>query len=70
MNWNKALADIASCIALLAAMPYELGQLATLFPPQWKPWLAGVGAAAAIFLRLYNARHPQPPTNENLPPNR
>ncbi len=44
--------DVAAFLALVAAVPYELGELATIISPELKGWIAGIGATAALLLRL------------------
>lgn len=56
-------------LTVLAALPYELGKVATVvFPPEWKPYVAGIGTLAATilgilrpFLRSPNLPPPEPP---------
>lgn len=70
MNWTKLSAALASFVTVLAMMPYELGQIATVFPPAWKPYLTVIGALATVFLRLYNSNEKPPTPPSDLPPNR
>jgi len=54
MNANKlgTLGDITAALTVLAALPYELGQVTELIPAQLKPWVAGIGILATLALRL------------------
>jgi len=58
-NWRTTLTGygtaILATLAALAAAPYELGDLATIIPPEWKARLFAVSAAAAFVLKLVNA---------------
>ena len=45
--------DIVAAITLLSMVPYELGSLGVVVPPEFKPWVAGIGIGATIVLRLW-----------------
>ena len=40
---------------MLAALPYTLGDIATVIPPEWKPKVVIVGLVATIGLRFWSA---------------
>jgi len=61
INWKQVGVAVASVLAALSALPYSLGDIATVIPPAWKPKLFVVSAAAAIALRLWNAATIPPP---------
>lgn len=44
--------DITAGLTLLAALPYELGDLGVVVPVQLKPWVTGAGIVATVTLRL------------------
>lgn len=44
--------DITTGLTLLAALPYEIGQLGVIIPPDLKPWVTGAGLLATLALRL------------------
>ena len=58
-NWRTTLSGWGSAImgllAALAAAPYQLGDIATIVPPQWKEKLFAASAIAAFLLRCVNA---------------
>jgi hypothetical protein len=70
MNWSKLAATLLSFIGAIAAMPYELGQVALLFPPAYKPWFAFGGFLAAAIIRSINSNEKPPTPPADLPPNR
>lgn len=37
-------------LTVLAALPYELGTIATVIPPAWKPWVVFAGIVAKLIL--------------------
>lgn len=55
-NWRTTLTGILSSLTalltILAALPYELGDAATIFPPEWKARIAVTGALATAILRV------------------
>lgn len=52
MNPNIAKRLDYTCLVLtvMAALPYELGTLATVIPPAWKPYVAFAGLVAKLIL--------------------
>jgi hypothetical protein len=58
-NWRTTLTGwgsaITSTLTLLAAMPYEIEELGTIIPPEWKAKVAAVGLIATFLLRLIHA---------------
>lgn len=43
---TKLIPAIATVCAILAAAPYELGEVATLIAPEWKPMILKISIAA------------------------
>lgn len=41
---------IVSALTIMAIMPYENGQIATIIPPAWKPYVAAAGVIAKLIL--------------------
>lgn len=58
MKTNIAAA-FTSLLTVLAIVPYELGALATIIPPDWKAPIAAVGVLATAILRVLHK--PVPP---------
>lgn len=58
-NWRTTLTGwgsaFAGLLAALAAAPYQLGEVATIIPPQWKEKLFAGAAIAAFLLRCWNS---------------
>lgn len=58
-NWRTTLSGwgfaLSGLLAALAAAPYELGAVAEIVPPEWKPVIFKVSAVAAFLLKLINA---------------
>ena len=46
------LSDLTATLTILAALPYELGEMANVLPPEWKKWVAIIGACATLGLRI------------------
>lgn len=44
-----------SLLTILAALPYETGGMANLFPVEWKPTILAVSAISALALRIWNS---------------
>ena len=59
MNWKTTLsgtlAAIVATLTVLAALPYSLGEIAEIFPDEWKPKIVTVGLLATLVLRIINA---------------
>ena len=64
------LALVASIVlTVLAALPYQLGEVATVIPPAWKPVIALVGVIASTVLGVIRPYMPSPhaPANPSEP---
>lgn len=59
INWRSLGAAVTSALTILAALPYELGKVATVIPSEWKPWVATIGVIATVILRSLNATRKQ-----------
>lgn len=46
---------------MLAALPYELGEAATIIPPAWKARIVVVGLIATLILRAISSAQTPPP---------
>lgn len=46
-------------LAMLAALPYSLGDIATIIPPAWKGHVAIAALIAAFLLRAINSIKPK-----------
>ncbi len=77
VNWKLALstftADASIILAALAALPYSLGDMATVIPPDWKPWIVKVSLIAAALMKLLNfvlrlLQLPVPSLPQNMQP--
>jgi hypothetical protein len=55
INWRSLGAAFFAAVTMLAALPYTLGDLATVIPPAAKPWVAGISLVAAFILRSINS---------------
>ena len=55
MNKVKLASAITSFLTVLAALPYELGDAATLIPASWKAPVALLSAIATVILRSFTA---------------
>lgn len=57
-NWRTTAsaigAGITSLLTILAALPLELGEVATIIPAEWKAKVVVAGAAATLILRIVN----------------
>lgn len=57
-NWRTTAsaigAGIFSLLTVLAALPLELGEIATIIPPEWKAKVVVASAAATLILRIIN----------------
>lgn len=58
-NWKTAVSGIGSALfaslTVLAALPYDLGGVALLIPPEWKAKVVVAGTVAAFVLRVWNS---------------
>lgn len=52
LSWSNVSAALLALVTLLAAVPYEAGWVATLFPPAAKPWIFIIGAGSTAVVRL------------------
>ena len=52
-------AAIFGALTILAALPYTLGDLATIIPPTWKPKIVMVGLVSTVGLRIWNSIVPK-----------
>lgn len=51
-KYTGILADIVAFLTILAALPYELGPVSDILPPEWKKYVATCGVVATLVLRL------------------
>lgn len=71
MNKLKLASALTSFLTIVAALPYELGDAATLIHPSWKAPVALASALATVILRTISAGGnptPPPPAHEPLEP--
>lgn len=68
INWKQVGAAIASTLTILAALPYQLGDLATIIPPSLKPTIVTLGLISTVALRVWNAAKPPPAPPPTPPP--
>ena len=58
-NWQTTISGIGAAIfsvlTILAALPYQLGDLATIIPPEWKAKVVTIGIIATTLLRVWNS---------------
>jgi hypothetical protein len=58
-NWKTSVSGIGSAIfgllTMLAALPYDLGNVATIISPEWKGKIVTVGIIATLALRVWNS---------------
>jgi len=58
-NWKTTLSGIGaaltSALVAIAALPYQLGDVATIIPPAWKARVVVAGLVATVILRTINA---------------
>lgn len=69
INWKIVAATLTSSLTVLAALPYQLGDIATIIPPNWKSKVVVAGLVATTILRIVNTKItlPQPPPNPTPP---
>lgn len=53
-RWTGVGVALFSFVTALAALPYQLGDIATIIPPEWKAKVTAVGLGAAFVLRIIN----------------
>lgn len=51
---TELLAALTALLTALSLIPYELGEVANILPPDFKKWLVIVGAFATVFLKVLN----------------
>lgn len=49
------LAALTSALTAIAALPYQLGDVATIIPPAWKTRVVVAGLIATIILKSVNS---------------
>jgi hypothetical protein len=58
-NWKTTLSGIGaaltSALTTIAALPYQLGDGATIIPPAWKARVVVAGLIATIILKSINS---------------
>lgn len=58
-NWKTSVSGIGAAIfsllSILAALPYETGGIANLFPVEWKPKILQISIIAALILKIWNS---------------
>jgi len=74
-NWKTTVSGIGaalmSLLGAIAALPYSLGEVATILPPVWKSRVAIGGFIAAFALKTINSiaqKDAAPPTPSPTPP--
>lgn len=55
----KIASDITAALTMLSLVPYEMGQVADVFPPEVKKWGVIIGASSTLALRLIGRLYPQ-----------
>lgn len=56
IKWTTVSTAFFSVMTLLAMAPYDLGSVATTFPPWAKPWIFGFGVPLTALSRLIAAK--------------
>lgn len=61
---------LVAALTTLAALPYTLGDIATIIPADWKPWVFKVGIVATVALRILKSVQTAdaPPSQPAVPP--
>ena len=58
-DWKTTLTGIGSALTLgltfLASLSYQFGDVADVFPPEWKKWVMLGGLLATVILKSMNA---------------
>jgi hypothetical protein len=58
-NWKTTLSGIGaaltSALTVIAGLPYQLGDVATIIPPAWKTRVVVAGLIATIILKSVNS---------------
>jgi hypothetical protein len=61
INWKQVIATLTSALTILAALPYQLGDISTIVPAEWKSKIVVIGLVATTILRVWNGAKPPPP---------
>lgn len=64
---TSILSALTAFLTILAALPYELGAVADVFPPEVKKYVAIIGSIATVVLRLVKQAQVAPPVAVTLP---
>lgn len=54
-TWTGVGTRICAALGFLAAAPYQLGAIAEILPPAWKPYILGSSIVAGFILGVWNA---------------
>jgi hypothetical protein len=58
VNWKTTLSSVSAAIStvvtILAALPYQLGSLGEVIPPDWKPFVVKAGLVAIVISKVWN----------------
>lgn len=58
-DWKTTITGIGgaltSALTVIAALPYQLGDIATIIPVEWKARVAIAGIVATTILRILNS---------------
>jgi hypothetical protein len=58
-NWKTTISGIGaaltSALTAIAALPYQLGDVATIIPPAWKARVTIAGIIATVILKSINS---------------
>lgn len=58
-NWKTTLSGIlaalTSALTAIAALPYQLGDVATIIPAEWKARVTVAGIVATVILKSINS---------------
>lgn len=58
-NWRTSLSGIGAAVfgllTMIAALPYDMGDIANIFPPSWKAKIAVAAGFATLALKWWNA---------------
>jgi|GEM_PF-7095851 len=55
-TWTGIGVAVLSALTILAALPGELGDVAEIIPPLWKPKIVAIGLIATLVLRVWKAQ--------------
>ena len=60
-NWRSSISGIGAALTasltVVAGLPYELGEVATILPPTWKAKVTVYSAIATFILRVLNSHY-------------